>query len=181
VPNGEVVIILERSVTAPFWQHTFKVLQKKIEAGVHQKVHGTGVVKVMFSTVERMYVLLVNESPVAWLALVRKSRWVAYEVTQVWVFPELRGLGLAQRLYKAAVNNDRLLVASGVTQSKSSRALWKSFIEKDTFKIWAQDFKNLDVHAGVEYHDDELHCVLPVYVKEEHPIHDVRLLAYRNP
>jgi GNAT superfamily N-acetyltransferase len=125
------------------------------------------------------YAVLANDLPVAWLYLTRKAGWAAWEVLQVFVFPELRGHGLASKIYKAAVNHDGILLASGKTQSKSSRKLWKQLIETNAFHVWAQDFKNLDLRAGVEYYDDELYCELPVYTRDATK-HDVRFVAHRR-
>ena len=77
------------------------------------------------------------------------------------------------------MNVDGIILASGKTQSKSSRALWRRFIERDTFNIWAQDFNDLRQRSSVEFHEDELHCTLPVY-ERYHSKYDVRLIAVRN-
>lgn len=121
--------------------------------------------------------------PVSWLYLTQRRGWKAWEVTQVWTFPEHRGKGHAEMLYKAAVNSDRLLLASGNLHTQYSQALWRSFIRRRLFNIWAQDFKNLSSTSLVDVEDDELQCDLPIYIEPaayERPSTDVRLLALRK-
>lgn len=173
------MLILERSVTKEFWTVTYDYLMRRLTTGRFRPVGRTGVVNVTGGVTTTSYAIVVQGRPVAWLYLGRRSTWSAWEVRQVFVFPELRGHGLATRIYKAAVNVDGLLLASGKSQSRTSRALWRRFIERRTFTVWAQDFNDLRRHAGVEYHDDELYCPLPVYTLNPTK-HDVRLLAVRS-
>lgn len=173
------MLILERSVTKPFWSTMHDYLERRIKAGRLRTIGRTGVVCVEGGRCTVSYAIIVNGHPVAWLYLARRPNWTAWEVRQVWVFPELRGHGLAQRIYRAAINHDALILASGKTQSKSSRQLWQRFIEKDTFNIWAQDFNDLRQRASVVYHEDELYCELPVYTRHKDK-HDIRLIATRK-
>jgi GNAT superfamily N-acetyltransferase len=173
------VLILERSVTKPFQDALYEYLVRRIQTGRFNPVGKTGVVRIWGGETTTSYAIVVNGHPVAWMYLGRRPTWKAWEVRQVFVFPELRGHGLASRIYRAAVNVDQIILASGKSQSKTSRALWRRFIERDTFNIWAQDFNDLKLRAAVEYYDDELYCALPVY-ERAHSRHDVRLIAVRN-
>jgi hypothetical protein len=173
------MLIHERSVTKEFWSVTYEYIARRVRTNRFNSVGRTGVVHVHGGRCTRTYAIIVHGHPVAWLCLARRPKWGAWEVRQVWVFPELRGHGLAQRIYRAAVNQDGILLASGKTQSKTSRALWRTFIKRDTFNIWAQDFNNLRLRSLVELDDDELLCDLPVYTWNTTK-HDVRLLAMRK-
>lgn len=123
--------------------------------------------------------------PTSWLYLRRRKGWQAWEVEQVWTFPEHRGQGLAETLYKAAINRDGILLASGFVHSPHSRALWARFVAKRLFNIWAQDLIHLDRTADVYLDDDgAVSSPLSIY----HPLStwqprkqgDVRLLALRK-
>lgn len=173
------MLILERSVTKEFWSTLLEYLERRIRAGRFRTIGRTGVVCIEGGQCTTSYAIVVNGHPVAWLYLGRRPNWAAWEVRQVWVFPELRGHGLAQRIYRAAVNQDGIILASGKTQSRSSRQLWQRFIEKDTFNIWAQDFNDLRSRASVAFHEDELFCNLPVYTRWKDR-HDVRFIAVRK-
>ena len=121
--------------------------------------------------------------PISWLYLSKKKGWQAWEVAQIWTFPEHRGKGIAERLYKAAINHDGILLASGNLHTQYSQAMWRSFISKKLFNIWAQDFKDLSRTSTVEVEDEELFCDLEIYQLPR--LHrprktDVRLLAMRK-
>lgn len=174
-----VMLILERSVTKEFWTTMYEYLERRIKAGRAEPVGRTGVVRIEGGPCTLSYAICANGHPVAWLYLGRRPQWATWEVRQVWVFPELRGHGLAQRIYRAAVNVDQIILSSGKTQSKTSRALWQRFIEKDTFNIWAQDFNNLRSREPVWCQDGELECKLPVYQRHRDK-HDVRLIAIKK-
>ena len=121
--------------------------------------------------------------PASWLYLTRRRGWQAWEVGQIWTFPEHRGKKHAERLYKAAINNDLLLLASGNLHTQYSQAMWRSFIRRGLFNIWAQDFRNLESAAIVEVDEDRLECDLPIYLKPSKIVGrhaDVRLLATRK-
>ncbi len=121
--------------------------------------------------------------PISWMYLTQRKGWKAWEVTQVWTFPEHRGKGLAESLYRTAVDVDGLLLASGNSHTPHSQAVWRSFIRRRLFHIWAQDFKDLSQTSAVEVEDDELHCALPIYLRPHphgRPRSDVRLLAIRK-
>lgn len=173
------MLILEKAVHAKHWMPVFEYILRRIEAGKCESVGRTGVVRIDGGPCTRTYAITPNGQPVAWLYLSRRPQWQAWEVRQVWVFPEVRGHGLAQRCYRAAVNGDQIILASGKSQSKTSRQLWQRFIEKDTFNVWAQDFKDLKLSAPVHFEDGELQCDLPVYTRL-HDKHDIRLVAIRK-
>lgn len=131
------------------------------------------------------YTCTPNGEPIAWLWLKQRKGWRAWEVAQIWIFPEHRGKGWAHRLYQAAINSDGILLSSGDLHTQYSQALWRSFIRKKLFNIWAQDFKNLKRRAIVEYDADadELECDLEIYCRPSAPgafRSDVRLLALKK-
>ena len=96
------MLILERSVTKPFWMRIYKILARKIKKGQFHEVQGTGVLQVQCDSGVRGYVIVeryFNElRPVAWLYLWQDQDWQAWEVMQVFVFEKLRGQGLAKKL-----------------------------------------------------------------------------------
>ena len=170
------MLILERSVTKLYWEPVYKQLARSRQLVL---LKNTGVHVLRASSCKVMYTITANDKPVAWLYLWRRPNWKCWEVMQAFVFPELRGHGLALRLYQAAIDADGVILASGETQSRSSRVLWQRFIENRTFNIWAHDFNSLDSTAGVEYHEGELFCSLPVYERVK-SARDIRLIATRN-
>jgi GNAT superfamily N-acetyltransferase len=113
--------------------------------------------------------------PMSWLCLWQKTNWWAYAVEQLWTFPEFRGRGHAKALYKAAIDVDTIMIASGKLHTKYSKALWESFVRKKTFNIWAHDFKDLRRWCDV-YWDDELCSRMPLYDGPG----DIRLVALRK-
>jgi len=117
--------------------------------------------------------------PISWLYLTQRKHWAAWEVVQIWTFPEFRGRGYAEKLYRTAINIDGILLASGNLHTQFSQAMWKSFISRGVFNIWAQDFKNLSKTSTVEVENGELICSLPIYVDPglNRPSTDVRLIA----
>ena len=122
--------------------------------------------------------------PIAWLYLWRKPGWKAWEVMQVFVFEKVRGQGLARKLYAAAINRENIMIASGKTQSKSSRALWASFIKRNTFDVFAIDYWNLRSRSQVfwDTENEELFCELQIYTPPAATERDsdVRLIATKH-
>lgn len=175
------MLVLRNAITRPYWAPTFAYLLKRMK--VKGLVRVGGVDRLMGGSHVRTYLIRDREGqPVSWLYLTRRPGWTAWEVSQVWTFPEHRGKGHVQRLYKAAVNHDRLLLASGNLHTQYSQALWRSFIRRKTFHIWAHDFRNLEDTSTVDVEDDELICDLPIYTKPVvgRPPTDVRLLALKK-
>lgn len=162
----------------------YSYVQGRIERCESRSV-APGVKMLHSGSSRRIYYVLDNNDPIAWLFLVRRPGWQAWEVHQIWAFPEHRGKGLAQRLYSAAINADGVFLASGNLHTQYSQALWKSFIKKRLFNIWAQDFRDLSKTSEVLYDADldELICDLPIYkndIVRGEPRVDVRLLALRK-
>lgn len=122
--------------------------------------------------------------PIGWMWLERKNGWCAWEVVQLWVFPEYRGNGIATQFYKTAIDNLELMLASGISHTRHSKKLWKRFIQEETFNIWAHDFKNLERYSSIEVDEDgELSCDLAVYIpfsKYKMGKEDVRLVAIKK-
>lgn len=181
--------ILERSVTKQFWMKIYRGLVRKIQRGQYRQVLKIGKLKILHFTKnehECLYAVCVKHKndlrPIAWLNLWRAPGWKSWEVIQVFVFEKLRGQGLAKLLYKAAINTEGLIVSSGITQSKSSRSLWKSFVQKELFDIYAIDFTDLRSRSQVLFdkEHDELWCSLEIYSAVDPKIQDVRLIATRK-
>jgi hypothetical protein len=117
-------------------------------------------------------------SPLGWLCLAPLRRVRAAEVLQVWVSPRARREGVARRLYAAAIDGDGLTVASGLSQTGASRALWADFVRRGDFAVTARDVvsgRRAPVAAG----DGELTSALPLYTDRPR-VMDVRLLARRK-
>lgn len=131
----------------------------------------------------KLYYICDDEGwPVSWLYLTQRKGWRAWEVAQIWTFPEHRGKKHAETLYKAAINGDGILLASGNLHTQYSQAMWRSFIRRRLFNVWAQDFKKLASTSSVAVTGDELECDLPIYINPGYrrPKSDVRLLALRK-
>lgn len=178
------MIILERSVTKQYWLPMYDYILRRINTHRFSRVGGTDVLHVYGGENTRAYAVLSTQPetkglPVAWLYLGKRPGWAAWEVRQVWVFPDWRRYGLAKKIYQAAVNVDGIMLASGKTQSKSARALWHRLVKSKTFNIWAQDFNNLDLTSDVFFEDDELQCNLELYTRWSCK-HDVRLIAVKK-
>ena len=180
------MLILERSVTKHYQIQMYRKLYRAIQQERYSKVGTAGVLLVTFGTRHRYYVITVKDEgklrPIAWLYLWQKKGWEAWEVMQVFVFEKLRGKGLAKKLYSAAINLDSLIMTSGKTQSKHSRALWSSFIRNNSYFVFAIDYWNLKDRSQVLWVDDEIWCQLDIYFVGdlEHQDRDVRLIATRK-
>jgi hypothetical protein len=183
------MIIHERSVTKEYWSAIYDYIVRRLNTNRFHKIPGTNVLHVYGGDNTRTYTILSTEPdtrgmPIAWLYLGKRPTWKAWEVRQVWVFPDWRGEGLAAKIYKAAVNKEGIILASGKTQAKSARALWLKLVRDEVFNIWAQDFNDLDLRSAVWFEDDMLHSDLELYVNPRRGWyslkHDVRLIAIRK-
>lgn len=178
------MLIQERSVTKHYQIKIYRKLFRAIQQEQYSKVGTAGVLLVTFGTRHRYYVITVKDKenlrPIAWLYLWQKPKWQAWEVMQVFVFEKLRGKGLAKKLYSAAINTDNLIMASGKTQSKHSRALWRSFIRNNNYSIFAIDYWNLNNTSQVLWVDDEIWCQLDIYFTGHLQDQDIRLIATRK-
>jgi hypothetical protein len=158
--------IYERSVTQPYWEPVYRYLAKRWRPTFRQigdvtMLHGTG-------KGQRIYYAIFRNSrygprPAGWLILRQRLGWWAWEVEQLWVFPAFRGQGMAKQLYKAAIDGDNLIVASGKTHTKYSKGLWESFIRKGTFNIWAHDFQNVSRWCPVIWDAGEVYSRISLY------------------
>lgn len=181
------MLILERSVTKYYWLKMYRLLYRKLQSGAYARLQYRKqflVVRILHGSRTRSYAIVIRDGdhlrPVAWLYLWQKPGWAAWEVMQVFVFEKLRGRGFSKLLYKAAIENDRLMIASGKTQSSSSRGLWKSFVKNRTFNIYAIDYWNLRDRSQVFMNDGELWCDMDIYSTGTYQERDVRLIATRK-
>lgn len=179
------MLILERTVTKYYWMGMYKYLYRKIQRNQYSWVKGS--IARFDCGAHCAYALLSKHEgsyrPIAWLYLWQKPKWVSWEVMQAFVFEPLRGKGVAKKLYQAAIDIDGLIMTSGKTQSRSARALWLSFIKKNTFNMFAIDYKDLKNRSQVfwDKESEELWCELPLYSKvSAAPRRDVRLIATRK-
>lgn len=183
------MLIFERSVTKEYWLRMYRYLFRKIQRTQYTRVGGhRHILKFQCGAHYIAYAIVVKHKdeyrPIAWLYLWQKPGWKGWEVMQVFVFEKLRGQGLARRLYEAAINIDNLIMVSGKSQSKTSRALWKGFVKYNTFKMYAIDFWNMKDRSQVfwDKDHDEIWCDMDIYVPPTAPTQerDVRLIATRK-
>jgi GNAT superfamily N-acetyltransferase len=127
-----------------------------------------------------------GERPIAWLILKQRPGWWAWEVEQLMVFPQFRRQGLASKLYKAVINHDRCMLASGKTHTSHSKAMWESFIRQDLFNVWAHDFSDLQNFYQVCWDKEsqevvsQLSLYSPTYTRDKISKNNVRLVAMRK-
>lgn len=182
------MLTLEQSVTKYYWMKMYRKLFRAIQQGQYTRVGTTGILRFTFGKRHRYYAITTKVNgvirPIAWLYLWQKPKWKAWEVMQVYVFEKLRGKGLAKRLYSAAINQDNLIVASGKTQSRHSRALWSRFIRSRAFDIFAIDYWDLKTRSQVfwDVEQNEPWCEMDIYYagRWEEQNRDVRLIATRK-
>lgn len=176
------MLVLRNAITRPYWTSMHEYVLNRMKVCVSEKV--TPKVWKLQSGLYRQvyYICDANGWPASWLYLTQRKGWKAWEVAQVWTFPEHRGKGQAETLYKAAINADGILLASGNLHTQYSQAMWRSFIRRRLFNVWAQDFKDLSHTSTVDVEDGELECGLPIYIDPgtRRPTSDVRLLALRK-
>jgi GNAT superfamily N-acetyltransferase len=172
---------LERSISAIHWVPIYNELCAAITNKHARKVSANTIC--VQSEFERTYALTISEDgikyPVSWLKLWREQGWFAWEVIHVFTLNDFRGRGFARKLYKAAINNDRIDVLSGVTQSKWSRGLWESFAKHNDFLLYAIDLKDESSVCQVFWENDELQSELQLYHQPSSKI-DVRIVAERK-
>lgn len=124
----------------------------------------------------------VHGNVVAFVELERPKRWVAQEVTYLFVRPDYRKLKIATHLYDVVIE-DGILLMSGWSQNPKSRGLWMKLVANKNYTVWAQDILNLDRICQVYFDDGELQTDLKLY----HDINkkprklktDVRLFAMK--
>jgi len=178
------MFVLERSITKAYWEPTQWYLIEHMRRG-WSWVGNTRVAKIECTKTGKAYAMLdvVNGAcvPVGWIWLRRRAKWTAYEVHQTFVLKNYRGMGYAETMYKAAVNVDGVLLASGPSHTKYSAGLWRKFVRNSTFNVWAQDFKNLGRTSQVYLEDDKLVSTsnLDIY-HLPYSWQDVRLVAQRK-
>jgi len=165
-------------ITKKYSEWMYHRVQRAYRKGDFQRV-APKINMLFISTYRRVFAYFDGDEPVAWLALDRRRNWKCWCVAQVYVQPEFRGQGIATKLYKVVVNDQRIVLATGISHTEYSMGLWRNFVKNKTFNIYAVDFKNLDLVADVVVVDDMLHSTLDVY----HPYtekKDVRLIALRK-
>lgn len=181
------MLIFERSINRAEADVVQRYVLRCLKTGRCSVIGKTGVTRVpdyRDNPTVLSYAVLDEGQPVAWLKLKCKPGWAAFEVKHVWVEPEYRGCGLTESIYRAAINHDGIMIASGITQTKWARALWARFVRDDIFHIWAQDLNDLDRVAPVFYDEGEVYTSLPHLYTRDFKIykkHDVRLIAVKKP
>jgi len=176
--------ILERSITKQYWEPTQTYLLSHMNRNRWSWVGSAGVIRIRCSKNKLAYAVCdyfkEQFTPVGWIWLSRKPKWVAYEVQQTFVLKDYRGNGYAEKLYKAAINTDGLLLASGCSHTKYSTGLWSKFVREKTFNVWAQDFKNLNRISQVTEDDGKVSAFGIEVYHSPFASQDVRLLALRK-
>lgn len=158
--------IQNQSVTRPYWEPVYRRLTRRIFASRKIKSDvrrldglGKGLTIYFLTVVETPKGL----RPSGWLWLQRRKDWFAYEVQQLFIFPDFRGCGIATRLFDAAINHQKIMVASGKTHTNTSRSMWESFVRKKKFNIWAHDFDDLNNTSEVFWDEDEIFSQINLY------------------
>jgi len=189
------MIMLERSVTHLHWENPYRFLARRHREGWSRKAatirgHTVWMVQGM-GLGHRVYYAIFDkapkgERPIAWLILKQRPGWWAWEVEQLMVFPQFRRQGLASKLYKAVINHDRCMLASGKTHTSHSKAMWESFIRQDLFNVWAHDFSDLQNFYQVCWDKEsqevvsQLSLYSPTYTRDKISKNNVRLVAMRK-
>lgn len=168
---------LNRALTWEYWLPTQKYILQRIVKRNFSHVGKTGVIKIESGNSLAYAVVDDYGRPIAWVFLRRRPKWVAFEVHQTYVLQKHRRKGLAEKLYRAAVN-DGIVLVSGGSHTKYSKKMWAKFIERKLFRVWAHDLKDLSRTAEIEY-DEGLICDLPLYHRPSNKM-DVRIIAIRK-
>lgn len=176
------MLIFERSVTAEYAKSIRDYVNRRLRNGRAQHLKKNFVL-IPGGEHGITIVAMKRGEPAGWLMLRRRPSWVAYEVKQLWVEPHERGKRLSTKLFRVAINDCNLLVASGITQTKHARALWTRFVQDEEFVIWAHSFSNTKNFADVWFDGEELVSSLePLYTRDPRALStmDVRLVARRK-
>lgn len=167
---------LRYALTWRYWKPTQRYILQLIVKGKFSHVGKTGVVKIASGN-SLAYTIIEDGFPIAWVFMKRRPRWAAFEVHQTYVLQKHRRKGLAEKLYKVAIN-DGVILATGGAHTKYSKKMWAKFIERKLFRVWAHDFKDLSRTAEIEY-DEGLICGLPLYHPPSKSM-DVRIVAIKK-
>lgn len=129
-----------------------------------------------------VYFLHCDGEVLAFVELEQPKKWVAHEVTYLFVRADYRKLGVASYLYSSIIE-DGILLMSGWSQNPKSRGLWMKLIKQEKYNIWAQDILNLERTCQVYFDDGELQSSLKLYQdinKKPRKLNsDIRLFAMK--
>ena len=179
--------IVDWPVTKAYWEPCFKYIVQCFKRGAFERVGGTFVYR-MKSGKARYYVVAKKYAGeyhiYGWFFLCQLRSFLAWSIEQSFIFVDHRGDGWSKVLYKAVIEDEGLILASGPQQTKTARIMWKRMIAKGRYTIFAYDFKN-GLIADVIYDpdNDELHCKLQVYDRHmnyQTAQRDVRFLAVQK-
>src|SRR5271167_2562740 len=124
--------------------------------------------------------LTANPAIYGFCSLTKISRWVAPEVSMLYVNPEARGKGMSGFLYDTILRN-KIILVSGEMQNIRARAIWIKLVKNPSYTVWAQDLMDLSRKEMVEVENDELVCSLKLYndlkMKRRKRKEDIRLIA----
>lgn len=181
------MLIHDSLITKVYWEPLFKRICRCFKLGLYRRVSDD-----VYMMTLRKYRLYVGAEQVddcfhiyGWYYMIQRNGWSAWEIYQSYIFKNHRGQGWSHKIFDAMVEKDKLMIASGPSQTHHARALWRKLVAKDCYNIWAHDFKNLDLHSQVSYDpdNDALDCALTVYdltLDGEAKRRDVRLIATRK-
>lgn len=176
--------IVDTPVTKFYWEPIFTRIVRCFTVKSFKQVDGD--VYLMWMRGARIYVAATLEDDVyhvyGWYYLEQQREWEAWEIYQSYIFKDHRFQGWSQKLLHSIIVTHGLMLASGPQQTHHARGLWKKLIAKETYNIWAHDFKNLDNYAQIVYdpENDSLDCALLVYDRVTCSDRDVRLIATRK-
>lgn len=179
------MVIVDTPISKAYWEPVFLIIQHECYKGRLAAVKNTPAYLISWGR-NRIYFIADSAQDTlyikGWVWLKHQKDWKAWEIEQIFVFSGQRGQGIGALLYEIPIVNEGLILASGSQQTKSSRAVWKRFVQTDKYKVWAQDFKKLDDIGPVIYdpESDELWSTLQIYTRTKVRGTDVRLLAIKK-
>ena len=177
-------------ITSEYWKPVMEKIQLAFKEGLYNKVKGVDVYRMYVRYKYVIYIAYVAAKDVeeqftvfGWVLLKHpKPKWKSFEVSQSYVFKEVRGEGWAKLIYSTIINVEKLTLVSGDSQTKDGKKLWVGLVKSDRFHIWAHDLQNLKIRAEVHYDEetDSLWSPLKIYDDNESWKADVRLIAIKK-
>jgi len=124
--------------------------------------------------------LKANPAIYGFCSLTKIPRWVAHEVSMLYVNPDARGKGISSFIYDTVLK-DKIILVSGELQNIRARAIWIKLVKNESYTVWAQDLMDLSRKDIVYIENDELSCSLKLYndlkMKRRKKKEDIRLIA----
>jgi GNAT superfamily N-acetyltransferase len=125
---------------------------------------------------------LPSKAILGFCSLTKIPRWISFEVSMLYVNPDLRGKGVSMQLYDAILN-DGVVLVSGKMQNIGARRLWVKLASNPAYVVWAHDIMNLKRFDTVTVEENELDCSLKIYndlsMRRRKQTEDIRLIAVK--